>query len=86
MNVGDVKATVRQGLRAVDTGRRTIEAVAAETADATSRAGYAVYDSSHPEIDEAMTCLREAAREVELTNRRIEATTEAAHEFLKALG
>ncbi|MEQ4306246.1 hypothetical protein ABNF97_33515 [Plantactinospora sp. B6F1] len=86
MNIGDVKVTVRRGVQAIGAGRRTIETVAADTADATSRAGYTVYDSRHPEVEKAMASLREAAREVELTTRRIDASVEEANEFLRALG
>jgi hypothetical protein len=86
MSIGDVKAAVRQGIHAIDAGRHTIDTVAADTADATSIAGYTVFDSKHLEVQKAMSCLREVAREVELTNRRIDASVEAANDFLKALG
>lgn len=86
MSVGEVKATVRQAIQSIDAGRRTIETIATDTADTSSLAALTVYDSSHPEIEKAMACLREAVREVELTRRRIDATVEAANDFLQALG
>jgi hypothetical protein len=86
MSVGEVKATVRQAIQSIDAGRRTIETIAADTADTSGLAGLTVYDSEHPEVKKAMACLREAAREVDLTKRRIDATVEAANDFLRTLG
>jgi hypothetical protein len=86
MSVGDVKATVRQGIQTIREARRATEAVGVEATDAVALARHAVHDSRHAEVEKALACLREAAHEVELTGRRLQVSAEAAHEYLTALG
>lgn len=86
MSIGEVKAAIQRGNGAVDDARHFIERVASEVMDVTTMTAHITTDSRHHEVTTALTCLAEAARETSLTIRRLDTSTEAATEYLKALG
>ncbi|MEH1016358.1 hypothetical protein V6U90_25040 [Micromonospora sp. CPCC 206060] len=86
MSIEEVKTNLGLGSRALDEARTTIQRAGMELADATALALSALQGTSHPDAEKARAVLASAAKEVELTARRVNVAKEHAERYLKALG
>jgi len=63
-----------------------LESVAPEVSDTRGLARLVLHDSRHPEVEKGLKALAEAAHELELALRRFQEATDAANEYLAAIG
>ncbi|WP_341719465.1 hypothetical protein QQG74_06915 [Micromonospora sp. FIMYZ51] len=86
MAIGDVKATIRRGNQSLNDAEKSVEMASAQLRDASALAIATLHDSQREEAEDARQTLLAAAREVELTLRRINAAREHADAYLGAIG
>jgi len=85
MSVDDVKATIRAGNEAVESGGDTFKAAASGAASAEQLGRHTLEGSQADEVREALTALAEAATEVDRTLRRYRAALDHANAYLAKL-
>ncbi|ROT31900.1 hypothetical protein EF879_09615 [Micromonospora sp. HM5-17] len=85
-SIEELKATVRDGTQAVESGLQILEGAAAEVAETSALAAQTLHNSQHPEIVKALASLAAAEREAKLTLRRFAAAKERADTYLARLG
>ena len=81
-----VKATIQQGIQALDEAKRTLLAANGGLLDGTRLALATLHDTRNEDAEQARKELDEAAHEIELTLRRLEAAKTQASEYLKTIG
>ncbi|GAB3799345.1 hypothetical protein [Micromonospora zhanjiangensis] len=86
MNIGDVKATIRQGGHSLDEARKGIEQVNGRLTDVSALALATLTDSHHDLTEKARATLAEAKHEIELVVRRLEEAREHAQKYSATLG
>ncbi|MGW0432831.1 hypothetical protein ACWDV4_09840 [Micromonospora sp. NPDC003197] len=78
MSIRDVKAVIRAGIQASTEGEIQFKKAAREAAEASQLARHTVDGSHADEVEESLTALTAAAREVDQTTRRFEEAVDHA--------
>jgi hypothetical protein len=86
MSVGEVKATIREGIQAAREGCATIEQASTQIAEAVAEARSASHDSRDPDVKRCFDELVAATREADLTIRRFVASIDSANAYIASVG
>jgi hypothetical protein len=86
MSLDEVKRTIRQGTRAAEEAKATIERAVTEVTDAARLARATLHDSRHREVEDGLRRLAEARHEMTLTLRRLAAGRKQARTYLDIIG
>jgi hypothetical protein len=86
VDIGEVKATIQQGNRDIDEGRKLLEKVAADATGIEELARRTINDSQDGDARAGLKRLMAAAHEIELSGRRSKAAVEHANAYLDTLG
>ncbi|MGW0435576.1 hypothetical protein ACWDV4_23930 [Micromonospora sp. NPDC003197] len=86
MSIGEVKATIREGTKAAQNGKRVFTEAVAGANDAEALARHTLHGTHQKYAEKGLTLLKEAADEVDHTLKRFAEAVEHANAYLKALG
>ncbi|WP_148086434.1 hypothetical protein [Micromonospora sp. HM5-17] len=86
MNVDEVKRTIREGNQAANEAKATLDRVRAGAAAAEQLARVTIHDSQDKDAQAGLKILEGLGREVDLTERRIDAAVDHANAYLAAIG
>jgi hypothetical protein len=86
MSIGEVKATIREGVQAAREGCATIEQATAQVAEAVAGARSATHDTRDPDVKRCFDELAAATHEADLTIRRFVASIDSANAYIVSVG
>lgn len=86
MSIEEVKATIRNGIEAIDEAETVIASARDKLRSTRSSAASTTRGSTHETVQRGLRILAQADHEAELTLRRLHASTTAAGKYLGLMG